>query len=544
MEPQTIPLALASTARGPAYAIGSSAKDEQLINGFLVSAANPALQSKALYVEKRQGSANATSIGTTPRVLRNCGGLGPLFIAGAGENLYNSLATDLGIIGGFPASGSACGGIVGTKQVIAFPAASFGWYLWDDAISTNFPTFTGNLNSNTVIDGIASTTGIYPGQRVTHANIPGGTRVATITSATAITISAAATATAAGQTITKEAVARINSSNFPSGFCSYMEFIDGYFIADSQNNARIRNSSLNDPNTWAAEDYLVLDYGSQVNSPFAVSMFKKGASIVVGCNDMTVQHFRVGQNTTGSILSRAMELNKTGLLLQSLYPALIGGALYLLAATGASSADKALYRIADGWERISDNNWSAVFSALGASVLGTMENGLKTLAFIGNQTGVNGVAYDQTNNQFSVISTPTAVLSTELQNFTRASLSNFVQWNSDTSGLWTDSTAAFTFTAQTKAYFMNGGLPFGVLWIDLIADTQASGTATLQASADDGATWRTIGTFDLTSQQKRLYRGGFYKSNVMFRLTHSADTPFRAEALNVQPYRVAMGRTA
>lgn len=536
----TIPLARTTTARGPAYTIGSSGKDEQLINAFVESASNSSLESKSLFVTKRQGSANSTSIGTTPRVLRNCGALGPLFIAGSGQNLYNSSATSLGVIGGFPQSGSACGGIVGTKNVIAFPAASSGWYLWDDAISTNFPTFTGNRTAGSpVISGIADTTGIYSGQAVTGTGIPASTRVLTVDSATQITLNANATSGAGtGTTITKEAVAKILSANFPDGFCAFMEYIDGFFLADHQSSAKIFNSKRNDPATWAAADSITLDYGAQLNRPIAISIFRNGITIVVGCNDSTVQHFRIGQNTTGTILSRVLELNKSGMVLQSLYPAQIGGSLYLLAASGSSSGDKALYRISgNDWQKISDNNWTAVFSSLGASVLGPMENGFKTLAFIGNQTAVNGVAFDPTNGQFGVISTPTAVLSTEMLNFTRASLSNFVQWSSSTGGLWTDSTAAFSMVIQIQPQVINAGHGFTVNSASLLADNQSSGSSTFETSADGGATWVTRGSFSLTENQKEIHRCGFYKNSCSLRITDSGNNPWRGEAiiLDVEP---------
>jgi len=70
--------------------------------------------------------------------------------------------------------------------------------------------------------------------------------------------------------------------------------------------------------------------------------------------------------------------------------------------------------------------------------------------------------------------------------------------------------------------------------IDLIgADIQSSGTATLEISTDDFATFRTLGTFDLTKINPFITRCGSFKGSASFRLTHSANTAFRAEALKV-----------
>lgn len=57
---------------------------------------------------------------------------------------------------------------------------------------------TGDTHTNTTVDNLSSIAGIEVGQAISGTGIPLGARVATIASATSITISAAATATAAG----------------------------------------------------------------------------------------------------------------------------------------------------------------------------------------------------------------------------------------------------------------------------------------------------------------------------------------------------------
>ena len=532
----TIPFSLPSTARSPAFSVGASAKDQQLINAFSSVSSNATTGDSTLYVFKRSGSANSTSIGTSVVILRNCSAMSPLFIAGAGQNLYDITATSLGVLGGAPASGSACGGLVGTKQVIAFPAASSGWYLWSDASTTNFPTFTGNRTSGSaVISGIASTTGIYSGNAISGTGIPASTRVLTVDSATQITMTANATSGAGtATTITKEAVAKILSANFPDGFCSFMEFIDGRFFADNQSNGRIINSKLNDPSTWDSADIITLDWGTKNNASFALSMFVNNEMLTVGCNDATVQHFRIGQTSFGTALTSIDSLNKTGLVLQSAYPASIGGSLYLLAATGGSGGSRALYKISGNeWQRVSDDGWNNVFSGASYAVLGQMENGLRTTAFIGTTTSATGVNYDPSNNTFGVITTPTAVTSVEYQNFTRASLSNLVQWDSSTSGLWTDSSVAFTMTAQTQPYALNKGKGFVINSVELLANTESSGSATLSISGDDYVTFRSPGSFDLTKTTKRVHRCGYYRNHAIFKVEDSGNNPARFQGLYV-----------
>ena len=70
-----------------------------------------------------------------------------------------------------------------------------------------------------------------------------------------------------------------------------------------------------------------------------------------------------------------------------------------------------------------------------------------------------------------------------------------------------------------------------VQWVDLIADTESSGSATLESSDDYGTTWVTRGTFDMTSPRKRIGPCGSYRGERQYRLTHSANAFFRGQAL-------------
>ena len=66
----------------------------------------------------------------------------------------------------------------------------------------NYTTTTGNTNSNTTMNGLASTTNVIIGSGVIGTGIPDGTRVVTVDSATQVTLSNAATATAVGVAVT------------------------------------------------------------------------------------------------------------------------------------------------------------------------------------------------------------------------------------------------------------------------------------------------------------------------------------------------------
>ena len=89
-------------------------------------------------------------------------------------------------------------------------------------------------------------------------------------------------------------------------------------------------------------------------------------------------------------------------------------------------------------------------------------------------------------------------------------------------------------TIQTQPYYLNDGDPFFIDEITLVADTQASGSSALTTSANDYASFETIGSLDLTVQQKTLPAGGYYDSHVIFKITDSGNQAWRGQALKVK----------
>lgn len=77
-----------------------------------------------------------------------------------------------------------------------------------------------------------------------------------------------------------------------------------------------------------------------------------------------------------------------------------------------------------------------------------------------------------------------------------------------------------TWTINGDASFTNSG--------------SATSFATLEYSDDDYQNWTTAGTFDLTTSNPRIYRCGSFKGGRAWRLTHSANTAFRAQALKFE----------
>jgi hypothetical protein len=530
-----IHLAQTATARGWAKSVGTSAKDAQVINGLFEVSTNPLLGTKTVYVSKRGGSSvSSSNVGTGPIYLKLPGGdlSGGLFILTDGT--FTTGTTSYGNVTSKPRTNTnyqVADGIVGVNQIIAFNTnTGGGWFLWEDATTTNFPTFSGDTHTNTTIDNIASTTGLYPGQLITGSGIQAGTRIATISSATAITTTIATTATAAGVTITKAAVAKIIDSDYPTTYLTGgVVQLDGYFFT-ADFNGNIYQSSINDPSSWEATSVLNSDYSGDE----LYLIFKIGSYIGAAGRGGTIQYFHNAGNPSGSILSPSQNLNVFGIQLITT-PMPFGGEHYaLVAAQSAYSGAYGLYKISgvNNFTRVSDDVWSSIISSLNLSLISPVTIGPKKMLCIHSTDDTVSVLYDPSVNGFSFIQLSTAYTSGSSDGtlFTRASSSDAIAWA--TGNTWTDESAAYTMTIQTEPQDMNQGMDATDVWVDLLADNESTGSTTLSTTDDDYANWVDRGSFDMTKTKKRLNALGLHNVRA-YRLQHSANTGWRGQLLRV-----------
>lgn len=522
-----IPLApLPATARGWSKSIGTSAKDQQLINGVYET------NGKDVYVSKRSGSATSSTIGLSNIfVLTHYSSIFTTGFISVSTIFASTLPTNYGTLDAVVSGKNnfiLADSVSGSIGILAWVTTSgTGWFLYSDAITTNFPTFTGDTHTNTVIDGITSTTGLYPGQAISGTGIAAGTRIATITSATAITVTIATTGTAT-VTITKEAIAKVIDADFPSSVTSVVA-LNGRFFWSSGGN--IYQSALNDPSAYTAGEYIPADFAGDS----IAFLFKVGQYIAAAGSRNTIQYFRYGQNSFGSVLSKVDELTVLGLQLTS-GPIDYAGIKYILATpqdSGSDKSQKGLFRLSglNSFERVSDDIMSSIIIDQQYTRIGVGRMGDKTLLILHSSVATVLTLYDPSVNEFSFLTLSAALISSGGEFFTKASATSLFGWA--TNNTWTDSTVAFTLTAQTEPLLLNNGMGFTINYVDLIADIEASGTATLSTSTDDGATWTDIGTFDMTQNKKRINAGGFAPATTSLRVTHSANTGFRATKLIV-----------
>lgn len=168
------------------------------------------------------------------------------------------------------------------------------WFIPMDAL-TNL-TFTGDTHTNTTIDNISSTAGLWVGQEISGTGIQAGTRIAAINSSTSITTSLATTATNSGITITRTIVAKIIDSDFPTDAVGAMVVMNGYTYVITTS-GKIHNSDLNSITSWSSIGYI----SAQAEPDKGISLVKyKNTIIAFGVT--SIEFFEDVGNPTGSPL--------------------------------------------------------------------------------------------------------------------------------------------------------------------------------------------------------------------------------------------------
>lgn len=178
-----------------------------------------------------------------------------------------------------------------------------GWYYPDGA--KDVTSYIGDtINGDFRVTTAAILTGVYSGQLITSAQIGAGSRVTSVNLATStIGLSVAATATSTGSIITKEPIAKIISANFVSSgtYISGFAPMDGYHFY-ATDNGYINNSDLNSISVYSANARLAVQQSP--DPPVAVAT-QKNAVVVFGLNSKEV--FQNAGLSSGSPLQRVTQ---------------------------------------------------------------------------------------------------------------------------------------------------------------------------------------------------------------------------------------------
>lgn len=539
------------TERGPdGTAVLNANQDQIFINCIFRRRVNPALRSVNYACERRPG----TSVSITPAAGQRGAALtsmnlGPItsnvearisgFDAGGSTSTIYVNTTSIGTMSGYPLRFVPCE-FSNTRYLAWMSTDQTGWYLSGDANATNF---TGTLSSGTAtVTGIASTSGLYPGQSLSGTGIAAGARISSVDSSSQITMTANATASGA-QTISHSAISKIIDPDFPSAAIGSFAFLDGYLFVMNQS-GRIYNSDLNSASAWSASAYITANFFGDTSSSYGSVI--RYRNYVLCAKENTAEFFYNAGNATGSPLSRAEHLNfRIGLSGSALPFVILDDILYFGAISGGTFC---VWRL-NGFtpERISNPDVENILSSATGdfpSLEAFYWGGVPILMVVNDPAEAAGADFRKMVYQIDV-GIWSEWTGTPLGRFAQSFGQNI--YSLDTSGtlghiyacqqtnpLYQDATTSIARTIRTSK-LDSGSLGWKfVPEVHLMGDKQTYGQITFEKSDDDFATWQTLEPFDLTSMRPVSYRCGGFVGARAYRLTDSTSTAATVWALDIK----------
>lgn len=559
------------------HGVLASNTDQRFLNCVFTVVQNPVTGGQKIYVEKRPGW-EVESIVAANNV---CTGLIKTDSIGSVVSAFGS--TNSTIYDGQISVGAITGRalyfsetlISSVGYVLIKSSDGTGWYYPSDARSQL--TYTGDTHTNTTVDNIASTAGMYAGQAISGTDIPANTRIASVDSSSAITLTQAATGTTAGVTLTKTPIAKILDANFVTTGTTVTAFVemDGYVFYGNADGF-IYNSDLNSVTAYEAASKVA----AQMNPdpPNAIARHK---NMIIAWGHSSMELFHNAGNAAGSPLTRVPQLfSRVGALDQRSI-ATLGDDIFFV--SSAKYGDVSVIRLRSLTQQpVSSPEVSRILGTIAATggyvYLSAFQLGgqqyVSAFATVGTdetdflllESGDDVLL--ETGDKGILESDPNASASFARMLVYNANLNLWSEWDSSeasfiigigsggvnqllagsrvdadgkiytinpasTGEVHTDDGVAFTAEIRTSLIDHGTENRKFVKSIRLVADDQSSGTVTLEASDDDYGSWVTLGTFDLTKRDKRIYRCGSYRGGRAYRLSHSANAPFRAEALEI-----------
>lgn len=464
--------------------------------------------------------------------------------------------------------------ISGVGYVVIKSSDGTGWYYPSNARAQT--SYTGDTtNTSTTVNNIASTAGMYSGQAISGAGIPASTRIASVTSSSVIELDTAATATAAGVTLTKTPIAKILDADFitTGSFISKFVELDG-FLTYCTDDGTLRNSDLNSVASYSALGQIAV----QMSPDGAVAVARhKNAVICFGTE--SAETFRNAGNPSGSPMQRVADgTTKVGCLDQRSVTDIEDEIFFVTSSRDGDLMVKKLPGLV------------TVSTAAISRMLGTISNeahiylsafslgGTKYVsAYVttGENAGSNELLLEL--GDFLLLEDGDNILLEQSSSVTAYFGRNFVynvdhniwcEWDSNipsfvfgqgtgatnqliaasrvnTGGkiyrintsadgeLHTDDGSTFTTTITTTKIDLGTGTTKFINAVRLIGDVQPAGTVTLSYSDNDYDSFTTAGTFDLTIRTPELRGLGSHDGGRVWRLEHSTDGAFRAQAIEI-----------
>lgn len=464
--------------------------------------------------------------------------------------------------------------ISGTSYVLIKSSDGTGWYYAEDAKDQT--AYTGDTHNGTaIIDNIASTAGMYIGQAISGTGVAAGARILTVDSGTQITLTGNSTVDDTGVTITKTPVAKILDSDFvTTGTPTAFVELDGYLFYGSS--ASIYNSDLNSITAHTSTSFLAAQM-----SPDPINALARHKNMVLCWGISSMEAFYNAGNATGSPLARAPQFfSRYGALGQESVATLADDIFFT---TSAKYGDVQVVRLRNlapttistphvsrilgtfaasgghvymsAWQLGGYNHVSAVTTTNAESGdLLLMETGEELLletadSILLEEDADNSASfgrmlvYNADLNIWSEWDCQVATFITGIGSGSTNQLLATSRINDDgkvyrikpvsDAAVYADDVSTYTMEVRTSKIDHGTENRKFVKSVRLTADEQSSGTVTLEASDDDYGSWVTLGSFDLSQKDKRIYGCGSYTGGRAYRLQHTDNAPCRIEALEI-----------
>lgn len=535
----------------PAAFSGAAApgKDQDFLNCVPEPVQNPATGKSEFYINKLPSTATHLTTGTTQlsRLMIWSGNSGKIVSAGINAGPLASLNVDSTEIALFTTT-SYCTGISETTisgvAVAVFTISdNTAWFYFADAGSGKTQTFSGTTHTNTTMDGIASTAGMYVGQLITGSGVAANTRIASVDSANQITLTLA-TSTSVTATMTRQTIAKIIDADFPANqtpartIVGTFVHLDGFaFILCSD--GTLWNSDINSISAYTATSFLT---AAAYPDP-GTALAKLGGYIMVfGPNSM--EPFYNAGNVSGSPLTRVTNGTKK-IGAYSVQPQLSGSLCI--------NCDDDLYVISsssnDGSGAITIRKFKSGASDSTPVSYGVIDKLLNDVAAAAQTIVLHGAAVFHGQQSISVqIGSQYFLYFTATQLWWRQTIysgdmvgSNGIVYSVASSTTINKSDPhvpvynAASSSIRTQMFELN--LPYStfVMALELIYDVRStSGNTSMQIAFNDYANLSTpVKNFDMSTQRSRLAGSWGSARRFAIYIVDSINAPFRIKMLMI-----------
>lgn len=335
---------------------------------------------------------------------------------------------------------------------------------------------------------------------------------------------------------TSDTVTEITDADMPSTQITPV-FFDSYIFIIKASTPQIWNSNVDDPTAWSA-----IDFTSAEMYPDNLIALARQVNYLVGLGPYSIEFYYDAANATGSPVRRQDTISiKVGLAARESVSQVDKRIIFV---GQVQTGDPSVWMI-EGLQpheigneyirRILTNEGSSLANA--KSWICTHRGHTLYILNLSSRT----IVYDCEDKFWVDWSTNSSSAHAVLPyNFGTQGANNKILVLHNTDGkiyrldpaVHTDDAGAILVSITTDRIDLNTNNYKQQLGVTLLSDIQSSGSVTIDWSDDDYTTWSSSRTLSLTSGRAYTKAGGVFRRRA-YRLQHSTNTAFRAEALEL-----------